>query len=319
MRHPNWLLFVANLPGRNQTLRMRIWRALKSAGAVALRDGAYVLPASTAARTLFERQSEDIRQGGGTTYVFEITDDSSETNGTDLQALFDRSADYRTCMEKLRKLRREVARLDETQANRRMLAFKREVQALIAIDFFPGEPRKQVELALGDLEAACNARFSPGEPHAARRRIKRLDAEEYRGRTWATRQGLRVDRVCSAWLIRRFIDPKARFVWLQRPQDCPRRALGFDFDGAAFTHADDRVTFEVLLLSFGLGLDPALLRMGALVHYLDVGGIPVAEAAGLAAIIDGVRTLQSHDDGILNVVTPALDCLYAAYSLSEKT
>ena len=262
MKYPSWLLFVANLPGSNQTLRMRIWRALKCAGAVALRDGAYVLPASDAARTLFERQSKDIQQGGGTTYVFEVADDTAQTSGTDLKALFNRSADYRACIEKLRKLRRELANIDETEFNRRKAACKREVQALIAIDFFPGEPRKQVELALADLEAACNTRFSPGEPHAARRKIKRLDAKEYRRRTWATRQGLRVDRVCSAWLIRRFIDPKAKFVWLQRPQDCPKRALGFDFDGASFTHADNRVTFEVLLASFGLGLDPALLRIG---------------------------------------------------------
>jgi hypothetical protein len=96
-----------------------------------------------------------------------------------------------------------------------------------------------------------------------------------------------VDRVASAWLIRRFIDPDARFLCLKEPQDCPPEAVGFDFDGAEFTHLGARITFEVLMASFDLDEDRALRRIGALVHYLDVGGIPVPEATGFAAILAG--------------------------------
>lgn len=123
-----------------------------------------------------------------------------------------------------------------------------------------------------------------------------------------------IDRVASAWLIRRFIDPKARFLWLKRVQDCPKRAVGFDFDGAEFTHVGTKVTFEVLLASFALAQDEGLARLGALVHPLDVGGLPTAEGPGFAAVMAGARALQADDDALLEAMTPALDSLYKAYS-----
>ena len=167
-------------------------------------------------------------------------------------------------------------------------------------------------------EAVLNARFSPDEPHAAHGGIPRRERKDYRGRTWATREHLWIDRVCSAWLIRRFIDPKAKFLWLKRPKDRSKRAVGFDFDGAEFSHVDAKVTFEVLLMSFGLDRDPGLVRLAGLVHHLDVGGIPVAEAAGFAAIMAGARVLQQDDDLLLKSIAPVLDCLYATYSESKS-
>jgi hypothetical protein len=95
--------------------------------------------------------------------------------------------------------------------------------------------------------------------------------------------------MASAWLIRRFIDRKAKFLWLDEAKRCPKRALGFDFDGATFTHVGGRVTFEVLAASFGLDADPALARIAAIVHFLDVGGVPVAEAPGIEAVLAGLR------------------------------
>lgn len=314
MKTSNWLLFVANLPGRNQTLRMRVWRSLKGSGAGALRDGVYVLPVSDTARAEFEQQSRQIYEGGGVAYILEVDGRPESPQGDAFRVLFDRAPEYQVYAEKLRVLRREFGKLKEPDARRRLAALKREVNALAAIDFFPGEPRKQIEGALTDLDVALNSQFSLEEPHPAKRRIKRLDGEDYRGRTWATRERLWIDRVCSAWLIRRFIDPKATFVWVKRPKDCPKRAVGFDFDGADFSHVGSKVTFEVLLTSFGLDDDPGLGRLGALVHFLDVGGIPVPEAAGLAAIVSGARALQPGDDALVSQVSPILDNLYHAYS-----
>lgn len=314
MPSSTWLLFVANLPGRNQTLRMRVWRSLKASGAGALRDGVYVLPVSDAARNVFERQSREIQDGGGTAYILELTGEPGSAQGDAFRALFDRSAEYQAIAARLQTLRRELGKLDEVDARRRLTALHREAASLAAVDFFPGESRAQLEEALADAETALTARFSPEEPHPAKRKIVRLDRKDYRGRTWATRERMWIDRVCSAWLIRRFIDPKANFIWLKRPKDCPKRALGFDFDGADFTHVDSKVTFEVLLASFGLEEDAALTRLGALVHFLDVGGIPVPEAPGLAAIVSGARALQPDDDALLSRVNPVLDSLYRAYS-----
>jgi hypothetical protein len=114
----------------------------------------------------------------------------------------------------------------------------------------------------------------------------------------------------SAWLIRRFIDRKAKFLWLDSPKKCPKSALGFDFDGAAFTHMDGRVTFEVLAASFGLDGDPALTRIAAIVHCLDVGGVAVAEAAGVEAVLAGARAAAPDDDKLLTEANRLFDNLY---------
>ncbi len=155
--------------------------------------------------------------------------------------------------------------------------------------------------------------MSPDEPHETAGHIARLDAGPYQGRVWATRRRLWVDRVASAWLIRRFIDRQARFRWLASPADCPRRALGFDFDGAAFTHVGERITFEVLMASFGLEADAALTRLAAMVRALDVGGEPVPEARGFEAVLAGARERCPNDDTLLEAMSTVLDSLYAHF------
>src|SRR6185437_6132418 len=144
------------------------------------------------------------------------------------------------------------------------------------------------------------------------------DRATYRARTWATRERMWIDRVSSAWLIRRFVDPKAKFIWLKQIRDCPKRAVGFDFQGAEFTHWGARVTFEVIVAAFGLDQDIGLSRLGALVHYLDVGGVPVPEAAGFASIMSGAREIQPNDDALLAAMAPVLDSLYTAYSQPDS-
>lgn len=317
-RTPAWLLLITNLPGRNPTVRMRIWRALKAAGAGLLRDGAYVLPNSDEARRVLEEQGTEIKAGGGQVQILSFDAESPDQNAV-LVALFDRSEDYAESAEKLRALKRDLVKLREPEARQRLASLSREVAAVAVRDFFPGESRRQMEGALADGEAAINARFAPDEPHPAHRNIRPRNRREYRGRTWATREHLWIDRVASAWLIRRFIDPQAKFLWLKRTKDCPKRALGFDFDGAEFSHVDSKVTFEVLVTSFGLEQDPGLIRLGALVHHLDLGGIPIPEAPGFATIMAGARALQENDDALLRAMTPVLDNLYAGYSATKET
>ena len=143
--------------------------------------------------------------------------------------------------------------------------------------------------------------------------MPRLDVAAYRGRTWATRRRLWVDRVASAWLIRRFIDPDAKFRWLAKPSDCPKSALGFDFDGATFTHVDDRVTFQALMASFGLDDDGALARLRTIVQALDVGGEAVPEAVAFEAVMAGACERISDDDALLAEMSNVLDSLYAHF------
>jgi hypothetical protein len=292
---------------------MRIWRALKAAGAGSLRDGAYLLPNGERSREVFEEQGAEIRAAGGLVQILSFDAESDEQNAG-LTALFDRTAEYSEAIGRLDSLRGELGKLAETEARQRLAAIGREVAAIGTRDFFPGEPRRQMEEALADGEAALNARFVPDEPHPAQRKIRPRERKDYRGRTWATREHLWIDRVASAWLIRRFIDRKAKFLWLSHVKDCPKRAVGFDFDGAEFTHVGSKVTFEVLVSSFRLEEDSGLIRLGALVHHLDVGGIPIAEAPGFATIMAGARSLQPDDDALLKAMTPVLDSLYASYA-----
>lgn len=315
---PQWLMLITNLPGRNQTLRMRIWRALKAAGAALLRDGVYVLPFSVVARRVFEEQRVEIQAAKGSAYVLPFESDSPSQNG-ELTALFDRTGDYQALKTRLDAYRRSLAKLPEVGARRRLAALARDAAAIDAVNFFEGESQAQLQNALTDATIALNTRFSPNEPQPVHAKIPHRDPKRYKGRTWATRERLWIDRVCSAWLIQRFIDRSANFLWLKQIKDRPKRTLGFDFDGAEFSHVDSKVTFEVLLASFDLDRDPALSRLGTLVHFLDVGGIPVAEAAGLASILTGVRALQSSDDAFLQAVGPILDSLYAAFSVSEDS
>jgi hypothetical protein len=292
---------------------MRLWRALKTGGAGLLRDGVYVLPDSSPARRLFEEYAKDIKEGGGVAYVLPLETSPQEQSDA-FRALFDRTAEYAEVTAQLNVLLGEMAKLTEAEGRQRLTAIGREVAAVVERDYFPDKAREQMESALVNAQAALDARFSPDEPRPGGRKIKRLNAKDYQGRIWATREHLWIDRVASAWLIRRFIDPDVRFLWLKKPKDCPKRAIGFDFDGAAFTHADSKVTFEVLLASFGLEADPGLARLGALVHHLDVGGIPTAEGPGFATIMAGARTLQRDDDALLEAMTPVLDSLYAGYT-----
>ena len=311
---PAWLMLVVSLPGRSQAPRMRLWRALKGAGAAMLRDGVYVLPASHAARALFTARAGEANRIGGSAHVvaFAAVDRGQESG---LRTAFDRTRSYALGLEHLAGLRARLPKLGETEARRRLAAMRRELEAIAATDFFPGAARLQVQAALTDAEHALNAQFSPDEPHAKKAAIPRRRAQDYRARVWATRRHLWIDRVASAWLIRRFIDPRATFRWLRKTTDCPKRAVGFDFDGAEFSHVGARVTFEVLAASFGLDRDARLARLGRLIRYLDIGGVPVPEAAGLTSVMAGARARHGEDDdALLKDMSVTLDCLYAGYS-----
>jgi len=306
-----WFLFIMSQPGKSTTPRIRLWRRLKGLGAAVLRDGVYLLPQREALRQALEEQVQTVQQMGGAASLLAV----EPVTDTDAQfrALFDRSEDYAALLATVAQARASVSEATEAQARRQLQQVWREYEALVAIDYFPGPAQAQCALALAEAEAAVTRHFSPDEPRPLHTGLRRLERAAYRGKLWATRQRLWVDRVASAWLIRRFIDPEARFLWLRAPQGSPADAIGFDFDGAMFTHTDNRVTFEVLLASFDLATDPALTRLGVLVHSLDVGGVPVPEAAGFEAILTGARASCADDDQVLMTMTPVLDALYTAF------
>ena len=309
----SWLIFITSLPTHNATGRMRVWRALKALGCGVLRDGVYLLPHRPDFRQAFQVQAEDVRACGGNAHIL-LLDSENQQQQSLFEALFDRSDDYAKLLETLRQTAQALESEDASQSQRRVSRLRKDFEALAALDFFPGAAREQVASVLDDLEHTISERLSPDEPHAVQRRIKLLQRQDYQGRIWATRQRPWIDRLASAWLIRRFIDLEAQFIWLAMPEDCPSEALGFDFDAAAFTHTGAKVTFEVLVASFGLAQDAALNRIGALVHFLDIGGIPVPEAAGLETLIGGMRQRWIDDDELLAEVEKIFDAFYQAFT-----
>jgi hypothetical protein len=306
-----WLMFLMSQPGKSTTPRIRLWRLLKGLGAAVLRDGVYLLPYREALRQELEEQVQGVQALGGAAYVLAIK--PLTTTDAHFRTLFDRSADYATLLATLAPWRATLTETPEAPARRQLQQVRRDYEAIVEIDYFPGPAQAQSAQALAEAEAAITRHFSPDEPQPLHTGIQQLERSAYRGKVWATRQRVWVDRVASAWLIRRFIDPDARFLWLATPQNCPPDAIGFDFDGAAFTHTGHRVTFEVFVSSFDLAMDPALRRLGMLVHALDVGGVPVPEAAGFEAILTGVRASCTDDDQVLAAMLPVLDALYTTF------
>ncbi|MGV0986489.1 MAG: chromate resistance protein ChrB domain-containing protein [Limnohabitans sp.] len=304
----NWLCFITSLPTENATLRQRAWRALKSSGASVLRDGVYLLPDLLSNRTLLDGIAQDVLSGGGTAMVL----DTVEPSGTDFKSLFNRSEEYAALLAELGKAAGELTPVSAPDVLKQARKLRKTFDQLSQIDFFPGQERAQTETVLVELEGDCARLISPDEPHAAIGAISSLRLADYQGRTWATRAKPWVDRLATAWLIRRFIDPKARILWLKSPKDCPKDALGFDFDDATFSHVGAKVTFEVVAASFGL-TEPALQRLGLLVHYLDVGGVQPPEAVGVEAALEGLSNTITDDDQLLTVASAIFDGLLTTF------
>lgn len=310
-----WLLLVLSLPTQNATTRMRAWRSLKRLGCASLRDGVYLMPEVAGAREAFAELADETRRADGAAWV--LTPRAGTEQEREFRRLFDRSAEHAALRADFKTLQGGLAGLARSAVRKRLNELRKRFESLEATDYFPGIERTRTRGLWRETERMAATHLTPGEPSFTERPIRRLKVADHQGRTWATRRDLWVDRMASAWLIARFVDRRARFVWLADPKRCPRETLGFDFDGAAFSHVGDRVTFETLVASFGLERNAALARLGHIVHTLDVGG-DAPEAAGLEALLLGLKVRVKDDDALLEQSGNLFDDLYAAFKRQEK-
>lgn len=308
-----WISLITSLPTENATARMRAWRSLKASGAAVLRDGVYLMPEREDCRNTLDTVATDVRAAEGMALVVRL----EEPADGNFMALFDRSADFASLLNDIATAREGLSPDTANEALKQARKLRKAFANLTAIDFFPGEAQKQADEALRDLEQRAAWALLPDEPQPVNAAISSLNIADYKGRLWATRRRPWVDRLASAWLIRRYIDPQAKLLWLATPGDCPADALGFDFDGASFTHVGARVSFEVLLASFGLEA-PALQRFGALVHFLDVGGVQPPEAVGIESALAGLRDTILDDDQLLDLASNIFDGLMASFEKGPK-
>lgn len=313
----SWLVLAATLPATPSGLRVRVWRALRATGAGTLRDGVYVLPehASTA-QALWDLE-RTIAEAGADAHLLVVTA-RDEAQQKALRGLFDRRSSYAELLRSLKDVRATLRQSSEAQLRKRLRGLEQQLQSVQATDFFPGKDARRAADALAALRREIELHLSPGEPAATAAAIERRAIADHQGRTWATRKRPWVDRLATAWLVKRFIDRSPRFVWLADAKRCPKNALGYDFDGATFTHVGDQVTFEVVARSFGLLDDPALRRMAALVHCIDIGGIPVDEAPGFETLVRGLLARHPDDDELLAASLPLFDAYHAALQVPDE-
>ena len=302
-----WLVTIAQLPTEDPAARMRVLRTLESLGAAVMREGAYILPDSAANRQALDALADYIAKTTGAAQVLQVQA-ASESQQESFQRLFDRSARYEALIKTVESLRVGFGHSDPNAISRVLAKQRREFDAIAALDFFPTEARKRAEQALADADAAVRKLRFATQAQAA------LGAgEKLQRRTWATRRPPWADRLACAWLVRRFVDPEATLVWLDKADEAPRGAVGFAFEGAHFAANEARVAYEEMLARLGLQKNAALAKIGSIVHFLEMGGEPVPEAAGVQTLLQGAQRRAPGVDEWLAEAEKTFDLLYEAY------
>ena len=314
-----WLLLIHQLPPQPAYLRVKIWRRLQAMGAVAVKGAVYALPSDEQTQEDFRWLVREIVGGGGEAALCEarFVDGLSDQQ---VRALFDaaRNADYDAIRKEVLALVNEFAAPSErrAEARRQLKRLRRQATQIAAIDFFGASSRPAAEAALAALAARL---AEPAPDIGPENGMFEEELRALRGRTWVTREGVHVDRIASAWLIRTFIDSGARFEFVAGKGRTLRPGeVRFDMYDAEFTHEGDRCTFEVLLDRAALD-EPALRAIGEIVHDIDLKDDKFGreETAGIAGLIAGIVLAHPEDEERLARGAAALDDLYR-YFRSKK-
>jgi hypothetical protein len=304
------LLLIHQVPGSPAYLRVKIWRRLQKIGAVAVKGSVYALPRSDDAVEDFHWVAREVIEAGGEASVCEATFIEGITND-ELVALFNkaRESDYRELLDEtsamgkdLRASQRDGAQPTSSTAAQ-VSRLRQRLTDIQAIDFFSSKPGSQVEALIAELE--LKIRSTP-----VRKGQQATGA--YYARTWVTRKGVHIDRIASAWLIRRFIDKDARFKFVAAKGYRPEREeLRFDMFDAEFTHEGGLCTFEVLIARMGLK-DRALIPIAEMIHDIDLKEAKFArpETAGFGQMINAVCTAHKEDERRIERGAAILDDLY---------
>ncbi len=303
---PAWLLCLASMPADDPASRMRVLRTLESLGATVLREGAYLLPESEDNRHSLQTLADYIIKSHGAAHVLRVSP-ASPAQHESFARLFDRSARYEDLIKTVESLRIGFGHSDPSAIARVLHKQRREFEAIAALDFVPTGARERAQASLAAAEEEVRRLLFPA-PSAG------IGAgEKLLGRTWATRKPLWADRLACAWLIRRFVDPEAKLAWLEKSEAPPPEAIGFGFEGAHFTNSEDRVTYEQMLARLDLGGNPALAKIGSIVHFLEIRGTTVPEAAGVQTLLQGALRRSPNEGDLLGEVEKTFDLLYEAY------
>jgi hypothetical protein len=303
-----WLILIHQIPPKPDYFRVKVRRRLQRIGAVALKNSVYVLPSRPETMEDFRWLRREITAEGGEATVCEASLVEGVSR-SELEAMFsiERDAEYAEVVTALQRLGDRTAGEEERVAKEAELGrLRRRLEEIHAIDYFGAPGRRMAERAIASAEAVLS-RSGAGSGHPK-------GLEEMKGYSWVTRRNVFVDRIASAWLIRRFIDPKARFKFTASKSYPPRPGeVRFDMFEAEYTHEGDRCTFETLLERSGLR-DRALRAMAEIVHDIDCKDAKFGrdEAPGLAALLRGLVRAHHADATRLERGAQVFDDLYAS-------
>lgn len=303
---PAWLVMVVQLPLEDPSARMRVLRTLEALGAAVMREGTYLVPHTPANRQSLDTLADYVTRCAGEAQVLHVSA-RCPAQSEAFRRYFDRSARYEALVKTVESLRVGFGVSDPSAISRVLRKLRREYEAIGALDFFPAAARARAERALAEADDAVRKLLFPKAPGCGRA------TEALRGRIWTTRKPLWADRLASAWLVRRFVDPEGTLLWLDKAQSPPARAISFGFEGARFCNTETRVTYEELLAQLNLASNAALARIGSLVHYLEARGAPVPEAAGVQTLLQGAVRRARNEDELLTEAEKTFDLLYEAY------
>jgi len=311
-REPGWLLLIHQIPPKPNYFRVKIWRRLQRLGAVSIKNSVYALPASDQAHEDLNWVLREIVEGGGDASLVEarfVEGLSDEQVKEMFRAA--RDADYLEVAKEARELVRKLPKSGEPSEDRhaelepQLVRLQKRVAEIAQVDFFLARAREPLEGVLGELAE----RLAAEEPKP---RGAPVPEEKPRGRTWVTRTGIHVDRMASGWLIRRFIDPEARFKFVaSREYRHQPGELRFDMFDGEYTHQGELCTFEVLLSRFEI-TDAALRPIAEIVHDIDLKDEKHGrkETAGIELVVNGIAMAHREDESRLSRAAAVLDDLY---------
>jgi hypothetical protein len=300
-----WLLLVQQLPTQPSSVRIKTWRRLQQIGSVVLKNSVYVLPHTPQAREDFEWLAGEIRSANGQASILVAEALTGEQESDILQAFrAARTEDYGHIQAAIERLshqhRGELSAADKKSLQRACKAFDDDLARVQAIDYFGSPARAGAEEALEKLKTRLATRTAPVEQLAT---APRANKALYQRRMWVTRPRPGIDRMSCAWLIRRFIDPRARFVFAER-DDASRLAKGqvpFDMFGAEFGHHGGACSFETLCHRFGI-TDQAVRQIAEIVHDVDLKEQRYArpQTTTIAGLVEGLRATYDDDGQLLD-------------------
>jgi hypothetical protein len=310
---PRWLILVHRIPPRPLYLRAKMRQRLADVGAVAVKNSVYLLPHGSDALEDLQWISQEIVTGGGDAHLFAGDFVDGVANEAAIAQFREaRNADYDAVAEDARaamKAARSAAAVAELAVAHTRLV--RRLDEIRRIDFFEAEKRTAAEEALGAIETRLQK-----DRKEETRMLKAKPA--LRGKTWVTRPGVKIDRMASAWFIRRFVDPKARFRFVDPASPKKEGELRFDMVGGDFTHEEDRCTFETLIGRVGLP-DKGVRAIAEIVHDLDLKDAKYGrdEAAGVRMMLDGLMARTENDDERIERALVIFDDLHEALGRSR--